>query len=134
MNQVILSGRLVYEPEVKETTTGKKYISTRIAVGRNDKNKSTDFFNIKAWDSTAEFIGKYFHKGDPIEVAGRLRTEARDKEDGTKVTEVYILVGEVGFVLSRKTDAERAPTAPPREIPMPRKEEPLPEGKLPFEV
>lgn len=134
MNQVLLTGRLVYEPEVKETNTGKKYISTRIAVGRNDKNKTTDFFNIKAWDNTSEFIGKYFHKGDPIEIVGRLRTDTREKDDGTKVFETYVSVTEVGFVLSRKTDAERAPTAPPREIPMPRKEEPLPEGKLPFEV
>ena len=134
MNQVILSGRLVYEPEVKETTTGKKYISTRIAVGRNDKNKSTDFFNIKAWDSTAEFIGKYFHKGDPIEVTGRLRTDSRDRDDGSKVVDTYVSITEVGFVLSRKTEAEKAPTAPSREIPMPKKEEPLPSGALPFEV
>lgn len=46
MNQVLLTGRLVYEPEIKETSTGKKYISTRLAVGRNDKNKTTDFFNL----------------------------------------------------------------------------------------
>lgn len=134
MNQVLLTGRLVYEPEIKTTSTGKKYISTRLAVGRNDKNKTTDFFNVKAWDNTAEFIGKYFHKGDPIEITGRLRTDARDKEDGTKVYETYVSVSEVGFVLSRKTDAERAPTAPPKEIPYPKKSEPLPEGALPFEV
>ena len=134
MNQTLLTGRLVYEPELKETSTGKKYISTRLAVGRNDKNKTTDFFNIKAWDNTAEFIVKYFHKGEPIEIVGRLRTDTREKEDGSKVTETYVSITEVNFVLSRKTEAERAPTAPSREIPAPRKQETLPEGALPFEV
>lgn len=112
MNNVSISGRLVYEPEIKELQSGKKKLPMRIAVGRNDKNKTTDFFSVHAWDSTAEFIVKYFHKGDPIEVTGKLRTDAFEKQDGTKVQETYVLVTEVNFVLAKKTEAERAPTAP----------------------
>lgn len=137
MNQVNVTGRLVYEPELKTTQSGTSVLSTRIAVSRNDKDKTTDFFNLKAWKSSAEFISKYFHKGDPIEVSGRLQTESYEKQDGTKVSDVYILVGEVGFVLSRKTEAEKAPTAPKnpmKEIPIPKKEEPIDPSKLPFEV
>ena len=143
MNSINITGRLVYEPELKKTSGGTTFISTRIAVQRNDKEKTTDFFNLKAWKSSAEFISKYFHKGDPIEVSGRLQTESYEKQDGTKVSDVYILVGEVGFVLSRKTEAEKAPTAPSKEIPAPKREipenfvkkdEPIDPSQLPFEV
>ena len=51
MNQVSLVGRLVYEPELKQTNNGKNYLSTRIAVSRNDKNRTTDFINIRAWEN-----------------------------------------------------------------------------------
>ena len=143
MNQVNVTGRLVYEPELKTTQSGTSVLSTRIAVSRNDKDKTTDFINIKAWKGTAEFISKYFHKGDPVEITGKLQTESYEKQDGTKVSDVYILVGEVGFVLSRKTEAEKAPTAPSKEIPAPKREipenfvkkdEPIDPSQLPFEV
>ena len=141
MNQVNVTGRLVYEPELKTTQSGTSVLSTRIAVQRNDKERTTDFFALKAWKSSAEFIAKYFHKGDPIEVSGKLQTDSYTKADGTKSSEVFILVNEVGFVQSRKTEAEKAPTAPSkeipapkREIPIPKKEEPIDPSKLPFEV
>ena len=70
MNSVNVTGRLVYDPELKTTQSGTNFVSTRIAVSRNDKDKTTDFINIKAWKGTAEFITKYFRKGDPIEVSG----------------------------------------------------------------
>ena len=124
MNSINISGRLVYEPEVKTTQSGVTYLSTRIAVNRNDKNKTTDFFSVKAWNKTAEFIGKYFHKGDGIEICGKLFNDSYEKSDGTKVTEVYINVTEVNFVLSsKKEEAPRAEARP----------EPTGEG-LPFEI
>lgn len=143
MNSINITGRLVYEPELKNTQSGTSVLSTRIAVSRNDKDKTTDFINIKAWKGTAEFISKYFHKGDPVEITGKLQTESYERQDGTKVSDVYILVGEVGFVLSKKTEAEKAPTAPSKEIPAPKREipenfvkkdEPIDPSKLPFEV
>lgn len=126
MNQVIISGRLVYEPELKSTQSGTAYLSTRLAVARNDKDKTTDFLTIRAWTKTAEFIKHYFHKGDPIEIVGKVQTSSYTKQDGTKVDEVYIFVTEAGFVLSKgeakPTEASKAPTRPE------------PSGELPFEV
>lgn len=136
MNSVNISGRLVYAPEAKKTQSGNTFLSSRIAVSRNDKEKNTDFFSIKAWGTTADFIGKYFHKGDPIEITGKLRTDEREK-DGAKIYETYVLVSEVNFVMSRKTEAERAPTAPAnpmKDIPVPKKEEKIDPSTLPFEV
>lgn len=117
MNTVVLTGRFVYAPEVRQTSNGTSYISTRIAVSRNDKNRTTDFFNVKAWNSTAKFIGQYFQKGDPIEIRGRLETSERTDSEGRKSTEVYILVDEVSFTLkpaerTEPTAAEQAPTKP----------------------
>ena len=120
MNSINISGRLVYGPELKKTSNDKIYLPMRIAVSRNDANKTSDFFSCKAWNKTAEFIGKYFHKGDGIEITGELRTDSYEKQDGTKVTETYIFIEKVNFPLSKKAEAPRA-------------EEPKTES-LPFEI
>lgn len=124
MNISILQGRLVYEVEVKEAKDGKKYISTRIAVPRNDKNKTTDFFNFRAWGNTAEFIGKYFKKGDPITVIGELRNNSYEK-DGSKIETTYVEVSKVEFVPRTTRSEESATAAEPRTTP---------ENALPFEI
>lgn len=119
MNLVSLVGRLVYEPETKQTSNGKTYLPMRIAVSRNDKDKTFDFLNCRAWNQTAEFISKYFHKGDPIEVSGKLRCESYEKQDGTKVTETYVLVSEVSFVPAKPKTEQNAQTEPPKDVGLP---------------
>lgn len=121
MNITILSGRLVYDIEVKETDNGKKYLSTRIAVPRNDKDKTTDFFNFRAWGTTAEFIGKYFKKGDPITVIGELRNNSYEKKDGTKVESSFVEATKVEFVPRASKPDESVKAAEPM-------------GNLPFEI
>lgn len=122
MNTVIVTGRFVYKPENRPTDKGISFVSTRIAVSRNDKNRTTDFFNLKAWNSTAKFICDYFDKGDPIEVRGRLETSSYTKQDGTKTTETYILADEVSFCLKvadkeqSTTVAQVAPTKPTNDM------------------
>lgn len=118
MNSVSISGRLVYQPEAKTTSTGSTFVKTRIAVERHDKNKTTDFFGIQAWNKTAELIVKYFNKGDGIEITGKLQTENYEKQDGTKVDGVYIYVTEVGFPLSKKTETRAEAPAEPQDVPI----------------
>ena len=115
MNITVLTGRLVYEPEAKTNDNGTVYLPMRIAVPRNDKEKNTDFINIRALNKTAEFISKYFKKGDPIEITGKLRTNSFTKQDGTKVNETYVLVTEVNFVQSKSQNSESAPAEPKKE-------------------
>lgn len=124
MNNCILVGRLVYEPELKVSKSGTNYLSTRIAVSRNDKDRTTDFFSFKVFGKAAEFVKNYFHKGDPIGIAGKLQTDTYEKQDGTKVTEVYVFVSEVNFVEQKKNDAPRA------EEPA----KPAPTSDMPFEI
>lgn len=128
MNNLSISGRLVYEPEAKNLSTGSTVLKSRIAVTRNDKNKTTDFFNVQAWNKTAEFIVKYFKKGDPIEIVGRLQTDSYEKQDGTKVSEVYINITEVSFPLSKKTET----AAEPRQAQSGPVE--VPDSDLPFQI
>lgn len=114
MNNVSISGRLVYEPEIKYTANGTAYLSSRIAVDRHDKDKNTDFFTIRAWGKTAEFVTKYFHKGSPVEIIGKLQTNSYENQEGKKVTDTFILANEVGFVLKSES---QAPTEAPAEAP-----------------
>lgn len=101
MNQVILSGYLTKDPEVKTLNDNKKVVSFQLAVNRKDK--TADFFNITAWGHNAEFLGKYFHKGDPAEVTGQLKTRKYEKNGETRSI-VEVIVSEIGFVPSRKSD------------------------------
>lgn len=123
MNIIAITGRLVYEPEVKQTQNGNSLISTRIAVGRNDKNRTTDFISVRIWGKTTEFVSKYFHKGDPIAILGKLQTDSYERQDGTKVNETYIMVNEVNFVEQKSQKAETKAEQKEQE-----------EQELPFEV
>lgn len=128
MNISILIGRLVYEPEVKTSSNGNSYLSTRIAVPRNDKDKTSDFITVKAWGKTAEFVGKYFKKGEPISVTGEIRTDSYEKQDGTKVNETFVAITKAEFVPGKKaetTERNPEPQRQPNEIP---------DDGLPFQI
>lgn len=122
MNTVLLVARMVFDPEMKQSKSGKSYLPVRVAIDRRDKDENTDFISCRAWDKTAEFIAKYFHKGDPIEIIGRLQSETYEKQDGTKINNMVVIIDKVGFVPkpSQKSEPKRA--------------EPEEEDGLPFEV
>ena len=86
MNQVILSGRLVRDPELRQTMSNKAACSFSIAVydGKDkDGNKKSIFVNCSAWDATAESIAQYFRKGSQILVSGKWEQNSYEK-DGQK--------------------------------------------------
>ena len=95
MNQVILTGNLTRDPEVRTTHSGKMRVTFGIAVQYG--NKETEFFNLVAWDKTAEFIGKYFRKGKRIMVVGHLQTNNYTDSSGVKRYGVDIIVDSVEF-------------------------------------
>lgn len=121
MNIVILTGRLVNDPDIRYTQTGKAVGSFKIAndIGYGDKKK-TNFPNCVAWDKTAEFLGNYFHKGSPILIQGELQTRSYDKQDGTKAYVTEVNVRNIEFMGGKKE--EKADTSsmgselPPDEI------------------
>ena len=101
-NKVILMGNMVADPELKQTTSGISVCSFRIAVNRrtakSDNGQSTvDFFDIVAWRQSAEFVSRYFKKGNPILVCGQLQQRSWTDAQGQKRYTVEIQADEVTF-------------------------------------
>ena len=101
MNKVILLGRLVKDPEVKVTSNGKTFARFTVAVNRRyvgSEKHDADFIPCKAWGKTAEFVGKFFGKGDRILI-----------EDGSINTGSYEKNGEKRFTVNgvRFVDAKK---------------------------
>lgn len=105
MNKVILIGRLVADPEIRYTQSGKAVASYRLAVDRpfkQDGQQEADFINCVAWGKTGEFAGNYLHKGTKIAVEGRIQTGSYEK-DGVKHYTTDIVVDRHEFCESRSS-------------------------------
>ena len=101
LNKVILMGNLTADPEFKTTPSGVPVTTFSIAVGRKFAKESdevkADFFNIVAWRSLAEFVSKYFTKGQMINVCGSLQTRTWDDAQGVKRYATEVIADEVNF-------------------------------------
>lgn len=108
LNQIALIGRLVRDPELKQVgPENTAVVNITLAVERprrKDAESKADFIPVVAWRKTAEFIGKYFRKGQQVYVAGRLETRTYEK-DGEKRYAFEVLASEVGFADSKKPEA-----------------------------
>ena len=105
MNNVTLIGRICNDIEMKTTTNGVEVISFCLAVDRKFKNangeKQTDFINIVAWRKTAEFIYKYFSKGQQIAITGNIQTRNYEDKQGNKRTAFEVIADNVYFCGSK---------------------------------
>lgn len=108
-NLAILTGRLTADPELKTTQSGVSVVSFCIAVQRQYKSGEdpiTDFINIVAWRHTAEFVTKYFHKGNMIGIEGSIQTRKYTDKDGNNRTAFEVLANNVQFVESKRNSAD----------------------------
>lgn len=137
-NKVILIGRLTKDPELRKTQSDKSVLSFTVAVNRpyNKENDhpEADFFNCTAWEQRADFISKWFHKGDEIRLCGRLQNREYERDDGQKVrlTEVVVEEAEFGQKKRDASDGERQ-QEPRKPAPAP-KQQPVEDepDELPF--
>ena len=101
LNVVAIMGRLVADPQLRQTTTGKNVASFRIACdrGRRDPNgqSQADFLDVVAWDRTAEFVCRYFQKGSLIAIDGRLQSRSYQDKTGANRQAVEIVVDGIHF-------------------------------------
>ena len=101
LNVVAIMGRLVADPQLRQTTSGKNVASFRIACdrGRRDPNgqSQADFLDVVAWDRTAEFVCRYFQKGSMIAIDGRLQTRSYQDKNGNNRQAVEIVANNVNF-------------------------------------
>ena len=107
LNKIFLQGRLVADPELRQTPSGVSVATFRIAVDRDYKNKETgeketDFVTIVAWRSTAEFVSRYFSKGRLAIVEGRLQMRSYTDREGNKRTAAEVVADNIYFGDSRR--------------------------------
>ena len=105
MNTICLTGRVCAQPELKQTTSGVSVCSFRIAVDRDYKvngQKASDFIPCVFWRGTAEFVAKYFVKGDMIAVVGSLESRKYTDKDGNNRTVWEVKADKVNFCGGKK--------------------------------
>jgi len=113
LNTIILMGRLVADPELRTTNSGVSVTSFRIAVDRNftrqGEEKQTDFFDIVAWRSTAEFVARYMTRGSLIAVQGSMQSRKWQDKDGNNRISWEVQADNVYFAESRRDSSGSAP-------------------------
>ncbi len=126
LNRVILMGRLVADPELRQTPNGVSVATFRVAVDRNFQAKGSterqaDFINCVAWRQTAEFVSRYFQKGRMIALEGSLQSRSYEDKTGAKRTAYEVVADQIYFADSRPADSRPAdrggipfPTEPPQ--------------------
>ena len=115
INNVTMMGRITRMPELKKTPSGISVTNISLAVDRqfsSGSEKITDFFECVAWRNNAEFICKYFKKGDMIAVIGELQTREYQGRDGSKKKAIEIIISQSSFCGGKnETKADDAPPA-----------------------
>ena len=106
LNKIFIMGRLTRDPELRRTPSGTPVTSFSLAVDRDYKSQSgekeTDFIDVVAWCSTAEFVAKYFTKGRMAVVEGRLQIRDWTDKEGNKRRSAEVVADQVYFGDSKR--------------------------------
>ena len=115
LNTAAIVGRLGKDPELRTTQSGKSVTSFSLAVQRPRKNQSgeyeSDWLDVQAWGTTAEFICKYFQQGQMMAVSGRIQVRTYKDRDGNNRKAVEIVAQDVSFCESRKKEEPKQPSS-----------------------
>ena len=106
LNHITIMGRLARDPELRQTQSGKAVANFTLAVDRDYAEKGaereTDFIECVAWRGTAEFVDKYFGRGQMAVVSGRLQIRDWEDKDGNKRRSAEIVADNVYFGESKR--------------------------------
>lgn len=120
MNKIIINGRLTKDVEVKATQNNTKIANVSVAVRRNYKNAEgvyeSDFFNCVAFGNQAEFLEKYFKKGQEILISGHLQNRSWETESGEKRYATDIVIETVDFIGTKQNNTSELENKPEVEI------------------
>lgn len=102
LNHVVIMGRMVRDPELRQLDNGTSVTSFSVAVERNYVDKTTnerqaDFLNVVAWRQTADFVCKYFHQGDMIALEGSLQSRKYTDKEGNNRIAIEIVASNISF-------------------------------------
>lgn len=117
INKVFIMGNISTEIECKQTTNGTSVCSFNVAVNRYTKDpteKKVDYLTVVAWSQKAEFVSRYFKKGQAIIVVGRLENREWSDKQGNKRISTEIIAEEISFAGNREssTEAKNQPYTP----------------------
>jgi len=127
MNKIIITGNLTKDPELRTSSSDLKVCHFSVAVKRPYSKDAVDFIDCTAFRQTAEFVNRYFMKGKPIMVEGRLQSRKWEK-DGVKRTAWEIIAENIEFMGGEKKQADTAPAANYGEG------NPFDDGEAPFDM
>lgn len=107
MNKVYIIGRLTKDPELRYTSNDKAVSSYTVALndGYGEKQE-TIFVNITTWNKSAEFVSKYFKKGQQIAIIGRLVNNDYTDKNGNNIHTLNVVSEEIEFVGDKKESGE----------------------------
>lgn len=117
MNKVILMGRLTKDPEIRYAGVGEPIAIARytVAVSRRFKKEGqaeADFINVVSYRKAAEFIEKYFKKGQMIAIVGRLQVRSWDDSEGKRHWSTEVITDEIHFAGGKNEAPQAAPSVP----------------------
>ena len=121
LNNVVLMGRIAADLELKTTPAGVSVMTFPIAVEKNfansDGKRDSNFFQVVAWRGNAEFISKFFKKGDTIAIMGELSSRDWTDKEGKKRREIEVVASAAYFTAPKSTSSEeRATPRAPKEV------------------
>lgn len=143
LNHITMMGRLTREPELRRTGNGIAAVSFTLAVDRDfssreareNGERETDFIDCVAWRGTAEFVDKYFGRGQMAVVSGRLQIRSWTDKDGNKRRSAEVVADKVYFCGSKRREDAPDNDAPAQNMASPPQDFQLLEGEdegLPF--
>lgn len=113
MNRAVIMGRLVATPELRQTSSGIAVTSFTVAVNRrytpkDGSERQADFIDVVAWRQTADFVARYFQKGNMIALEGSIQTRTYEDKSGNKRKAVEIVADQVYFCESKNSSGGAA--------------------------
>lgn len=120
LNKALIAGRLVRDPELKAIGEDNFVCSFTVAINRDyvgaDGNRETDFIRCTVFKQQAQFVSRYFHKGDPIYAEGSIRVDNYEK-DGEKRSQIYLKADQIRFVEGIKKPGTEDPAPQTASVP-----------------
>lgn len=115
MNCIIIKGRLTSDPELKHTQNDTPVCSVNVAVDRPySKDKETDFFTVVFWRQAAEFVCKYFSKGQEILVQGEMQSRKYEDKEGNNRVAWEVKADRVEFCGSKSQSSDGGDAPAPK--------------------
>lgn len=112
INTAILMGRLTADPELRHTPNDIPVTSFTLAVNRSyvksGSERQTDFIDVVAWRSTAEFVSRYFSKGQLVAVEGSIQTRTYQDKDGNNRKVVEVVANNVHFAEPKRDSSNNS--------------------------